>query len=83
MNSLPLSLISYIYICFLLYISVFHDILLVPVLTCAFIGERERAYLVVQLARFFCLLYIYIYIYHPALMYAVMFYVILNKRKLH
>ena len=43
------------------------------------IGERERAYLVVQTARFFC---IYIYIY-PALMYAVMFYVILNKRKLH
>ena len=41
------------------------------------IGERERANLVVQLARFFC---IYIYIY-PALMYAVMFYVILNKRK--
>ena len=39
------------------------------------IGERERANLVVQLARFF---YIYIY---PALMYAVMFYVILNKRK--
>ena len=32
-----------------------------------FIGERERANLVVQLARFFC---IYIYIY-PALMYAV------------
>ena len=26
---------------------------------------------------------IYLYIYHPALMYAVMFYVILNKRKLH
>ena len=45
------------------------------------IGERERANLVVQLARFF---YIYIYIYiYPALMYAVMFYVILNKRKLH
>ena len=43
------------------------------------IGERERAYLVVQTARFF---YIYIYLY-PALMYAVMFYVILNKRKLH
>ena len=42
-----------------------------------FIGERERANLVVQQARFF---YIYIYIY-PALMYAVMFYVILNKRK--
>ena len=42
------------------------------------IGERERAYLVVQTARFFCILYIY-----PALMYAVMFYVILNKRKLH
>ena len=41
------------------------------------IGDRERANLVVQLARFF---YIYIYIY-PALMYAVMFYVILNKRK--
>ena len=41
------------------------------------IGERERAYLVVQLARIFCL-YIYIY---PALMYAVIFYVILNKRK--
>ena len=41
------------------------------------IGERERANLVVQLARFFCL-YIIIY---PALMYAVMFYVILNKRK--
>ena len=39
------------------------------------IGERERANLVVQPARFFCL---YIY---PALMYAVMFYVILNKRK--
>ena len=37
------------------------------------IGERERAYLVVQTARFF----------YPALMYAVMFYVILNKRKLH
>ena len=36
-----------------------------------FIGERERANLVVQLARFF----------YPALMYAVMFYVILNKRK--
>ena len=46
------------------------------------IGERERANLVVQLARFFGI-YIYIYIYHPALMYAVMFYVILNKRKLH
>ena len=44
------------------------------------IGERERAYLVVQTARFFCALFIYIY---PALMYAVMFYVILNKRKLH
>ena len=41
------------------------------------IGERERANLVVQLARFF---YIYIYIY-PALMFAVMFYVTLNKRK--
>ena len=27
--------------------------------------------------------YTCIYIYHPALMYAVMFYVILNKRKLH
>ena len=37
------------------------------------IGERERAYLVVQLARFFGI--------YPALMYAVMFYVILNKRK--
>ena len=40
------------------------------------IGERERAYLVVQLARFFGI-YIYIYIYidiYPALMYAVMFY---------
>ena len=37
------------------------------------IGERERANLVVQLARF--------YIIYPALMYAVMFYVILNKRK--
>ena len=47
------------------------------------IGERERAYLVVQTARFFCI-YIYLYIYiYPALMYAVMFYVILNKRKLH
>ena len=37
------------------------------------IGERERANLVVQLARFFGI--------YPALMYAVMFYVILNKRK--
>ena len=37
-----------------------------------FIGERERANLVVQLARFF-----YIYIRR----YAVMFYVILNNRK--
>ena len=42
------------------------------------IGERERANLVVQLARFF---YIYVYCIYPALMYAVMFYVILNKRK--
>ena len=41
------------------------------------IGERERAYLVVQTARFFCTLF------YPALMYAVMFYLILNKRKLH
>ena len=49
------------------------------VLSVVIIGERERAYLVVQTARFF---YIYIYLY-PALMYAVMFYVILNKRKLH
>ena len=50
-----------------------------PINTEAFplvIGERERAYLVVQTARFFC---IYIYLY-PALMYAVMFYVM---RKLH
>ena len=37
------------------------------------IGERERANLVVQLARFFGI--------YPALMYAVMFYVTLNKRK--
>ena len=47
------------------------------------IGERERANLVVQLARFFYI-YIYVYMYigiYPALMYAVMFYVILNKRK--
>ena len=35
------------------------------------LGERERANLVVQLARFL----------YPALMYAVMFYVTLNKRK--
>ena len=47
------------------------------------IGERERAYLVVQTVRFFYI-YIYLYIYiYPALMYAVMLYVILNKRKLH
>ena len=37
------------------------------------IGERERANLVVQLARFFGI--------YPALMYAVMFYVTLNKSK--
>ena len=43
-----------------------------------FIGERERANLVVQLARFF---YIYNIGIYPALMYAVMFYVILNNRK--
>ena len=43
------------------------------------LASGSEAYLVVQTARFF---YIYIYLY-PALMYAVMFYVILNKRKLH
>ena len=48
-----------------------------PLESSVFIGERERAYLVVQTARFFCTLF------YPALMYAVMFYVILNKRKLH
>ena len=44
--------------------------LLVHNLLESLIGERERANLVVQLARLY-----------PALMYAVMFYVILNKRK--
>ena len=44
--------------------------------TCFIVGERERANLVVQLARFF---YIYVY---PGAAHTVMFYVLLNMRAL-
>ena len=37
---------------------------IVKVCVCLFIGERERANLIVQRARFFWYIYIYIYIYH-------------------
>ena len=47
---------------------------------CDVIGERERANLVVQLAPFFCILYISI---RPARPHSVMFYVVLNMCRAH